>query len=154
MPGYAPPGHKSPNPFLNLDRLDSELEKFLIEYHQTEHSQKMKIGYVCNFKERQGDPETSMVVSLQEAGCQKIFSDLLDFVEDKQPNLSSALEYAREGDILVIWDISAFSLDTSCVLDVMQTLQKKDISLQIISGAFSDIGVAELGEESIRNRPD
>ena len=39
LPGYAPPGHKSPNPVLNFDRLDSEFERFLIEYHQTEHSQ-------------------------------------------------------------------------------------------------------------------
>ncbi|MGL5075382.1 MAG: Mu transposase C-terminal domain-containing protein [Waterburya sp.] len=39
LPGYAPPGHKSPNPVLNFNQLDSELERFLIEYHQTEHSQ-------------------------------------------------------------------------------------------------------------------
>ena len=39
LPGYAPPGHKSPNPVLNFNQLDSEFERFLIEYHQTEHSQ-------------------------------------------------------------------------------------------------------------------
>ena len=39
LPGYAPLGHKSPNPVLNFDRLDSEFERFLIGYHQTEHSQ-------------------------------------------------------------------------------------------------------------------
>lgn len=39
LPGYAPSGHKSPNPVLNFNQLDSEFERFLIEYHQTEHSQ-------------------------------------------------------------------------------------------------------------------
>ncbi len=36
LPGYAPPGHKSPNPVLNFNQLDSEFERFLIEYHQKE----------------------------------------------------------------------------------------------------------------------
>lgn len=39
LPGYAPSGHKSPNAVLNFNQLDSEFERFLIEYHQTEHSQ-------------------------------------------------------------------------------------------------------------------
>lgn len=69
----------------------------------------MKIGYICDFRKQPSIPETSKVVALQEAGCRKIFSDCLDFVGDEQPNLSSALEYTRAGDTLVIWDISAFS---------------------------------------------
>ncbi len=39
LPGYAPPGHKSPNPVLNFNELDREFARFLIEYHQIEHSQ-------------------------------------------------------------------------------------------------------------------
>ena len=39
LPGYAPPGHKSPNPVLSFNELDQEFERFLIEYHQAEHSQ-------------------------------------------------------------------------------------------------------------------
>ena len=39
LPGYAPSGHKSPNPVLNFNELDREFERFLIEYHQIEHSQ-------------------------------------------------------------------------------------------------------------------
>ncbi|MDJ0594527.1 MAG: hypothetical protein QNJ72_31885 [Pleurocapsa sp. MO_226.B13] len=37
----------------------------------------MKIGYICNFKEGQSDPETTTVVALKEAGCQKIFSNTM-----------------------------------------------------------------------------
>lgn len=39
LPGYAPPGHKAPNPVLNFALLEREFESFLLEYHQTEHSQ-------------------------------------------------------------------------------------------------------------------
>ena len=42
LPGYAPPGHKSLNPVLNFNQLEDEFERFLLEYHQTEHSQTKK----------------------------------------------------------------------------------------------------------------
>ena len=76
---------------------------------------------------------------IPQAGCQTIFSDLLDHVGDEQSNLALALEYARAGDTLVIWEISAFSSDTQNFVNIMQTLQQRDIGLQIISGNFSDI---------------
>jgi len=99
----------------------------------------MKIGYICNFREQKSHPTSRTVVALKEAGCQTIFSDLLDYVEDEQLKLALALEYARAGDTLVVWDISAFSSDTQNFVNIMQTLQQRDISLQIISGNFSDI---------------
>ncbi len=99
----------------------------------------MKIGYVCNFREQKSDPTSPTVVALKEAGCQTIFSDLLDSLEDEQLKLALALEYARAGDTLVVWDISAFSSDTQNFVNIMQTLQQRDISLQIISGNFSEI---------------
>ena len=99
----------------------------------------MKIGYICNFREQKSHPTSRTVVALKEAGCQTIFSDLLDSPEDKQLKLALALEYARAGDTLVVWDISAFSSDTQNFVNIMQTLQQRDISLQIISGNFSEI---------------
>ncbi len=50
-----------------------------------------------------------------------------------------ALEYARAGDTLVVWDISAFSSDTQNFVDIMQTLQQRNIGLQILAGNFSEI---------------
>ena len=39
LPGYAPSGHKSPNPVLDFKELEQEFETFLTDYHHTEHSQ-------------------------------------------------------------------------------------------------------------------
>ncbi len=99
----------------------------------------MKIGYVCNVREQKSDSTSRTVVALKEAGCQTIFSDLLDSLEDEQLKLALALEYARAGDTLVVWDISVFSSDTQNFVDIMQMLQQRDISLHIISGYFSEI---------------
>lgn len=45
------------------------------------------------------------IEALQQAECQVIFGDLLDSFLDPQSNLELVFEYARAGDILVIWQI-------------------------------------------------
>ncbi len=99
----------------------------------------MKIGYVCNVREQKSDPTSRTVVALEKAGCQTIFNDLLDSLGDEQLNLALALEYARAGDTLVVWDISVFSSDTQNFVDIMQMLQQRDIGLQILAENFSEI---------------
>ncbi|ELS02693.1 site-specific recombinase, DNA invertase Pin [Xenococcus sp. PCC 7305] len=99
----------------------------------------MKIGYVCDVREQKSDPTSRIVMALKEAGCQTIFSDLLDFEKGEQLNLALALEYARAGDTLVVWDISAFSSDTQNFANIMQMLQQRDIGLQILAENFSEI---------------
>lgn len=47
--------------------------------------------------------------------------------------------YARAGDILVVWDTSTLCLDSQNFIDVIQTLQPRDISLQILAGNFLEI---------------
>lgn len=99
----------------------------------------MKIGYVCNFKGKKDNTNSDIVTALEEAGCQTIFNDLLDCPGDDQLNLILALEYARVGDILVIWDTSTLCLDIQNFIDIVQTLQQRNISLQILAGNFLEI---------------
>ena len=99
----------------------------------------MKIGYICSLREQEHDANSNIVTALEKAGCQTIFSDLLDRIFDDQLNLVLALEYVRAGDTLVVWDISVFFSNTQNFVDIMQTLQQRDIGLQILAGNFSEI---------------
>ncbi|MGK7899167.1 MAG: recombinase family protein [Xenococcus sp. (in: cyanobacteria)] len=99
----------------------------------------MKIGYVFSFKGQQDNTNSDIVTALEEVGCQTIFNDLLDCPGDDQSNLILALEYARAGDILVIWDTSTLCLDSQNFIDIIQTLQQRDITLQILAGNFLEI---------------
>lgn len=99
----------------------------------------MKIGYVCSFKGQKYNTNSEQVIALKKAGCQTIFNDLLDRVFDDQSNLILALEYARARDILVVWDTSTLCLDSQNFIDIIQTLQQRDISLQILAGNFLEI---------------
>ena len=99
----------------------------------------MKIGYVCSFQGQKHTTNPEQVIALKKAGCQTIFNDLLVRVFDDQSNLILALEYARAGDILVVWDTSTLCLDSQNFIDIIQTLQQRDISLQILAGNFLEI---------------
>ena len=99
----------------------------------------MKIGYVRSFKGKKENINSDIVTALEEAGCQTIFNDLLDCPGDDQSNLILALKYARAGDILVIWDISTLCLDSQNFIDIVETLQQRDITLQILGGNFLEI---------------
>jgi DNA invertase Pin-like site-specific DNA recombinase len=41
--------------------------------------------------------------ALQKAGCEKIFRDIASGAVDSRKGLSEAIEYARDGDTLVVW---------------------------------------------------
>jgi DNA invertase Pin-like site-specific DNA recombinase len=44
--------------------------------------------------------------ALQAAGCEKIFSEKISGAAQDRKQLQEALNYMREGDILVIWKLS------------------------------------------------
>jgi DNA invertase Pin-like site-specific DNA recombinase len=41
----------------------------------------------------------------QKAGCEKIFRDIASGAVDFRRGLTEAIEYAREGDTLVVWKL-------------------------------------------------
>jgi DNA invertase Pin-like site-specific DNA recombinase len=43
--------------------------------------------------------------ALERAGCERVFTDTLSGATPERPGLTEALEYARSGDILVVWKL-------------------------------------------------
>jgi DNA invertase Pin-like site-specific DNA recombinase len=43
--------------------------------------------------------------ALQQAGCEKIFRDVASGAVDSRKGLADAIEYARDGDTLVVWKL-------------------------------------------------
>src|ERR1700694_3176132 len=43
--------------------------------------------------------------ALQKAGCEKIFRDIASGAVDSRKGLAEAVEYARDGDTLVVWKL-------------------------------------------------
>ena len=43
--------------------------------------------------------------ALEKAGCKKIFTDIISGAKAERKGLDEALNYLREGDILVVWKL-------------------------------------------------
>jgi len=63
----------------------------------------MLIGYArVSTTEQNLDLQTD---ALTKAGCEKIFSDTASGAKSERPGLAEALNFMREGDILVVWKL-------------------------------------------------
>jgi len=47
--------------------------------------------------------------ALTQAGCERIMKDHLSGIRTERPGLNAALDFARHGDILVVWRLDRLS---------------------------------------------
>ncbi len=99
----------------------------------------MRIGYVFSIGEKRITTVPEQIKALEKAGCQVIFSDLIDSFLDEQSNLELFFEYAREGDILVIWQICCLAPRLRRFVNIGQRLHQRKIGLQVLIGEASQI---------------
>ena len=63
----------------------------------------MKIGYCRVSKD---DQDLSLQKdALTAAGCEKIFEEKISGTKADRPQLQAALQFAREGDTLIVWKL-------------------------------------------------
>lgn len=99
----------------------------------------MKIGYFFGIGEKGIDTIPEQIEALKQADCQVIFGDEIDSFLDEQSNLESVFEYAREGDILVIWQISCLAPRLRRFVKIARRLNQQKIGLEILIGEASQI---------------
>ena len=65
--------------------------------------------------------------ALNEANCKKIFVDKIGGAKAERPGLESALEYLREGDILVVWRLDRLGRSLKHLIELIGILEKRNI---------------------------
>lgn len=68
--------------------------------------------------------------ALQQAGCEKIFKDVISGSTTERPGLSEALEYARSGDVLVVWKLDRLGRSLAHLIHVVQQLHADGIGFR------------------------
>ena len=99
----------------------------------------MRIGYFFSIGEKGIDTLSEQIEALKKADCQVIFGDLLDSFLDPQSNLESVFEYARAGDILVIWQIFCLAPRLRRFVNIGHRLHQQKMGLEILVGEASQI---------------
>lgn len=68
--------------------------------------------------------------ALTEAGCSKIFQDTASGAKGVRKGLSEALEYAREGDTLVVWRLDRLGRSLGQLIEFMKILKARGIAFR------------------------
>lgn len=91
----------------------------------------MKIGYARVSTTDQN--LESQIALLKEAGCVKIFEDMISGSKAERKGLKEMLEYARAGDSIVIYKLDRLGRSLKELLTLIDDLKKREITLIILS---------------------
>ena len=73
-----------------------------------------------------------IVKELEEVGCEKIFSEQVSSIAVR-PQLQAAIDFAREGDRLVVTKIDRLARSVSDLLTTIQVLERKKVGIRILN---------------------
>jgi DNA invertase Pin-like site-specific DNA recombinase len=94
----------------------------------------MMIGYSrCSLASQD---HALQIDALERAGCEKVFIETASGAKDDRPELRKALDFARPGDVLVVYSLSRLSRSLRHTLEIADDLQKRDIHLRSLTEAI------------------
>ena len=85
----------------------------------------MTIGYVRISSA--GQNTARQEVLMQELGVERVFIDIASGKNADRPQLQELLEFVREGDAVIVSDISRFARNTRDLLDLVERLTAKGV---------------------------
>jgi DNA invertase Pin-like site-specific DNA recombinase len=92
----------------------------------------MLIGYARTSTLEQEAGLEAQMRDLQALGCKKLFQEQTSSVGPRKA-LETAMEFAREGDTLVVTKLDRLARSVTHLGTIIQTLQAKDVALRIVN---------------------
>lgn len=70
---------------------------------------------------------------LEASGCEKVFREQLSSVDKERPELTRALDYAREGDVFVVTKLDRLARSMADLVRIKDVLERKGVTLKILN---------------------
>lgn len=91
------------------------------------------VGYARTSTTDQKAGLEAQLRDLAQAGCTKVFCEELSSVATSRPQLASALEWVREGDVLVVTKLDRLARSVADLVSITATLKSKGVALRILA---------------------
>jgi DNA invertase Pin-like site-specific DNA recombinase len=91
----------------------------------------VKVGYARTSTLDQVAGFEAQIAELEAVGCKRIFKEQVSAV-GARPQLEAALDYVRDGDILVVTKLDRLARSTLHLNEIVRRLSAKDAGLQIL----------------------
>jgi DNA invertase Pin-like site-specific DNA recombinase len=92
------------------------------------------LGY-ARVSTRDQDPQ-AQINDLRAAGCERIYEEKASGYKDDRPKLAEMLDYARDGDTIVIWRLDRLARSVTHLLQISTDLAARGISLRSLREDF------------------
>lgn len=79
---------------------------------------------------------------LKEAGCERIFFEKITGVKRDRPELNRMLEFLRQGDTVVLTDLTRLSRSTKDLIEIAELISQKGVNLKSLKEAWLDTTTA------------
>ncbi|MBJ8030979.1 MULTISPECIES: recombinase family protein [Bacillus] len=79
---------------------------------------------------------------LKEAGCERIFFEKITGVKRDRPELNRMLEFLRQGDTVVVTDLTRLSRSTKDLIEIAELISQKGANLKSLKEAWLDTTTA------------
>lgn len=66
--------------------------------------------------------------SLKNYGCEKIFTDHVSGAKNKRPGLEAAIDYARDGDKIVVWRLDRLGRNMEDLISLVNRMNERGVS--------------------------
>lgn len=90
----------------------------------------MKIGY-SRISTRDQNLDLQ-IDALKAAGCEKQFQDIASGAKDERRGLADAIEYARAGDVLIVWKLDRLGRSLKHLIETVNRLHEKGVGFASI----------------------
>jgi DNA invertase Pin-like site-specific DNA recombinase len=67
--------------------------------------------------------------TLEKAECEKIFQEKISGMKDDRPQLNELIQFARKGDILVVYKLDRLGRSTKHIIELSEQLEQREIEL-------------------------
>jgi DNA invertase Pin-like site-specific DNA recombinase len=74
--------------------------------------------------------------ALAAAGCGKVFEDRASGARTDRPGLQKALNYAREGDVLIVWKLDRLGRSLPHLIETVSVLEKRAVGFRSLTEAI------------------
>lgn len=85
-----------------------------------------------------GQDHKTQVDRLKEFGCEKVFSEKLSGLDRDRPELQKALEFVREGDVLIITKLDRLARSASHLHQIIDGLTAKGVGFKVLDDSGID----------------
>jgi DNA invertase Pin-like site-specific DNA recombinase len=81
------------------------------------------------------DP-TLQLDALATAGCEKVFEDRASGARADRPGLRWALDYVRDGDVLIVWKLDRLGRSLPHLIETVSALEKRSVGFRSLTEAI------------------